>query len=115
MYIVPVETMRCPVLLGRWMRYTDRSYRALRHHSTTRALGELTLSHLNNEDPSGATAYARNPDAPETSYHLICDGLSRGTEKQLVPVNLVRHDGSPALTGRYNLLHRRRGTFRPIR
>ena len=103
MYIVPDATMRCPVLLGRdsWMRFTDRSYRALRQHPTTRALGELTLLHITNEHPSGATAYTRHPDTPETSYHLVYDGdgLSLGPEPQLVPVNLVRSDGSPALTG----------------
>jgi len=84
MYIVPDETMRCPVLLGRdsWIRFTDRSYCALRHHPTRHTLGEFTLSHLSNDHPSGATAYARNPDAPETSYHLVYDDddLSLGPE-----------------------------------
>ena len=102
MYIVPNETMRCPLLLGRdsWMRFPFRSYQTLPPHPDGRTFGELTLSPC--DDTLGsAAAYIRNREAPDNAYHLVYDGLgvSLTDSPQLIPVNLVRPDGSPALTG----------------
>ena len=102
MYIVPNETMRCPLLLGRdsWMRFSSRSYQTLPPHPDGRTFGELTLSPC--EDNLGsAAAYIRNREASDNAYHLVYDGLgvSLTDSPQLIPVNLVRLDGSPALTG----------------
>ena len=46
MYIVPNETMRCPLLLGRdgWMLHHSRSYQTLSPQPDGRIFGELTLS-----------------------------------------------------------------------
>ena len=46
MYIVPNETMRCPLLLDRdsWMRFHSRSYQTLTPQQDGRVFGELTLS-----------------------------------------------------------------------
>ena len=104
MYIVPNETMRCPLLLGRdsWMRFPSRSDQTLPPHPDGRTFGELTLSPC--EDNLGsAAAYIRNREASDNAYHLVYDGLgvSLTDSSQLVPVNLVHLDGSPALTGHY--------------
>ena len=43
----------------------------------------------------------RNCDDLEVTYHLTYEGkgMSLDDTPQLIPVNLVRCDGSPALTG----------------
>ena len=104
MYIVPNETMRCPLLLGRdsWVRFTSRSYQTLPPHPDGRTFGELTLSPC--EDNLGSAAdYIRNREASDNTYHLVYEGLdvSLTDSPQLIPVNLVHLDGSPALTGHY--------------
>ena len=47
-YIVPNETMGCPLLLGRdsWMRFHSRSYQTLAPTHDGRIFGELTISHI---------------------------------------------------------------------
>ena len=104
MYIVPNKTMRCPLLLGRdsWMRFHSRSYETLPPHPDGRTFGELTLSPCG-DNLGSAAAYIRNHEAPVNAYHLVYDGLgvSLTESPQLIPVNLVRLDGSPALTGHY--------------
>ena len=104
MYIVPNETMRCPLLLGRdsWMRFHSRSYQTLPPHPDGRTFGELSLSPCG-DNLGSAAAYIRNHEAPATAYHLVYDGLgvSLTESPQLIPVNLVRLDGPPALTGHY--------------
>ena len=104
MYIVPNETMRCPLLLGRdsWMRFPSRSYQTLPPHPDGRTFGELTLSPCD-DNLGSAAAYIRNHEASANAYHLVYDGLgvSLTDSPQLIPVNLVRLDGSPALTGHY--------------
>ena len=104
MYIVPSETMRCPLLLGRdsWMRFHSRSYQTLSPQSDGRIFGELTLS-LCDQNLGSAAAYIHNREAFDAAYHLVCDGLgvSLTDSPQLIPVNLVRLNGSPALTGHY--------------
>ena len=105
MYLVPNATMRCPILLGRdsWMRFRSRSYRTLPHTSDGRVFGELTLAHINDDSDSGASAYIRNRDDLEVAYHLTYEGddMSLDETPHLLPVNLVRCDGSSALTGHY--------------
>ena len=101
MYIVPNETMRCPLLRGRdsWMRFPSRSYQTLPPHPDGRTFGELSLSPC--EDNLGsASAYIRKREASDNTYHLVYDGLgvSLTDSPQLIPVNLVRLDGSPTLT-----------------
>ena len=104
MYIVPTETMRCTFLLGRdsWMGFPSRSYQTLPPHPNGRTFGKLTLSPCD-DNLGSAAAYIRNREAPDNAYHLVYDGLgaSLTDSPQLIPVNLVRLDGSPALTGHY--------------
>ena len=104
MCIVSNETMRCPLLLGRdsWTRFHSRSYQTLPPHPDGRTFGELTLSPCD-DNLGSAAAYIRNHEAPANAYHLVYDGLgaSLTDSPQLIPVNLVRLDGSPALTGHY--------------
>ena len=55
---------------------------------------------------TGALAYAIDPMAADDGFHLLDDGSVEVTlsgEPQLVEVNLVRSNGSPALTGHYLL------------
>ena len=58
MYIVPNETMRCPLLLGRdsWMRFHSHSYQTLSAQPDGRIFGELTLS-LCDDNLGSAAAY----------------------------------------------------------
>ena len=75
MYIVPNETMRCPLLLGRdsWMRFHSRYHQTLPPQPDGRLFGELTLS-LCDDNLGSAAAYIRNSEASDTDYHLIYDG-----------------------------------------
>ena len=104
MYTVPNETMRCPLLPGcdSWMRFHSRSYQTLSPQSDGRIFGELTLS-LCDDNLGSAAAYIRNRETSNAAYYLVYDGLgvSLTDSPQLIPVNLVRLDGSPALTGHY--------------
>ena len=104
MYIVPNETMRCPLLLGRdsWMRFHSRSYQTLSPQPDSRIFGELTLS-LCDDNLVSAAAYIHDRESSDAVYHLVYDGLgvSLTDSPKLIPVNLVRLDGSPALTGHY--------------
>jgi len=85
------------------MRFHSRSYQTLPSTSDGRVLGELPLAHICDKNPGGASAYIRKCDTPDVAYHLIDkgEGVSLETTPQLIPVNLVRLDGSPALTGHY--------------
>ena len=101
--------MRCPLLLGRdsWMRFHTRSYQTLSPQPDGRVFGELTLS-LCDDNLGSAAAYIRNHEISDAAYHLVYDGLgvSLADSPQLTQVNLVRLDGSLALTVHYmvNLL-----------
>ena len=96
--------MQHAALLGRnsWMRFNTRSYRALPHHPhDNRALGELTMSH---HAKTGVSAYAIDPTAMDGGFHLLYDGavgVTLSDEPQLLEANLVRSNGSPALTEQY--------------
>ena len=76
MYLVPDETMRCPILFGRdsWMRFHSRSYQTLPPTPDGRVLGELTLAHICDNSGGGASAYIRYCDDLEVAYHLIYKG-----------------------------------------
>ena len=104
MYIVLNENMQCPLLLGRdsWMRFHPRSYQTLSPQPDGRIFGELTLL-LCDDNLGSAAAYIRDLESSDAVYHLVYDGLgvSLTDSPQLIPVNLVRLDGSPALTGHY--------------
>ena len=104
-YIVPNETMRCPLLRGRdsWMRFHSRSYQTLAPTPDGRLFGELTLSHTFGDACNSAAAYVHSREVTDTAYPLIYDGpgVSLNITPQLVPVHLIRLDGSPALTGHY--------------
>ena len=96
--------MQHAILLGRdsWMRCNTRSYRALppRPHDN-RVFGELTLSH---HATTVVSAYAIEPTATDGGVHLLyygAVGVTLSDEPQLLEVNLVRSNGSPALTGQY--------------
>ena len=97
--VVSPSVMQHAVLLDRdsWMRYTTRSYRALppRPHDSW-VLGELTLSH---RSKTGVSAYAIDPIAEVGGFHLLYEGtvgVTLSDEPQLIEVNLVRSNGSPA-------------------
>ena len=84
------------------MRFNTNSYRALppRPHDN-RVFGELTLSH---HATTGVSAYVIDPTATDGGFHLLYDGtvgVALSDEPQLLEVNLVRSNGSPALTGQY--------------
>ena len=83
------------------MRFHSRSYQTLTPTPDGRLSGELTLSHTFGDAYNGAAAYVHSHGAPDTAYHLVYDGpgVSLNTTPQLVPVYLIRLDGSPALTG----------------
>ena len=69
------------------------------HPHGSRAFGELTLSH---HAMTGVSAYAIDPTATDGGSHLLYDGtvgVTLSNEPQLLEVNLVRSNGSPALTG----------------
>ena len=86
------------------MRFHSRSYQTLPSHPDGRTFGELTLSPCG-DNLGSAAAYIRNHEAPANAYHLVYDGLgvSLTESPQLIPVDLVRLDGSPALTGHYRV------------
>ena len=96
--------MQHAVLLGRdsWMRFNTRAYRALPPRPyDNRVFGELTLSH---HAKAGVSAYAIDPNAEGGAFHLLYGGtvvVTLSDEPQLLEVNLVRSNGSPALTGHY--------------
>ena len=90
MYIVPNETMRCLLLLGRdsWMCFPSRFYQTLPPHPDGRTFGELTLSPCD-DNLGSAAAYIRNREASDNAYHLVYYGLgvSFTDSPQLIPVN----------------------------
>ena len=120
MYIVPNETMRCPLLLGRdsWMRFHSHSYQTLSPQPDGRIFGELTLS-IGDDNLGSAAGYIRDRASSDAVYHLVYDGLgvSLTDSPHLIPVDLVRRDGSPALTGHYmvDLPPQQLGPFGTIR
>ena len=103
--VVPPSVMQHAVLLGRdsWMRFNIRSYRALPPRPRdSRVFGELTLSH---HATTGVSAHAIDPIAEDGGFHLLYEGtvgVTLSDEPQLLEVNLVRSNGSPALTGHYS-------------
>ena len=76
---------------------------ACAHKYDGRIFGELTLSHTFVNAHNSAAAYIHSCEAPDAANHLVYDGpgMSPTTAPQLVPVNMIRLDGSPALTGHY--------------
>ena len=85
------------------MRFHSRSYRTLAPVSDDRVFGELTLSHIFDDDYTSATAYIRSCETTNVVHQLRYDGpgMSLTSSPQLVPVNLTRLNGCPALTGHY--------------
>ena len=85
------------------MRFHSRSYQTLAPTNDGRIFGELTLSHTFDNAHNSAVAYIHSCEAPDAAHHLVYDGpgMSLTNARQLVPVNLVRLDGSSALTGHY--------------
>ena len=85
------------------MRFHSRSYRTLAHTPDGRLFGELTLPHTFDDDYNSAAAYTHSCEAPDAAYHLVYDdpSVALNSAPQLVPVYLIRLDGSLALTGHY--------------
>ena len=83
------------------MRFYSRSYQTLAPQPDGHIFGELTLLHIHDDAHNSATAYVCNCEASDIAYHLVYDGqgVSLGRAPQFVPVNLIRLDGSLALTG----------------
>ena len=102
--MLPPSVMQHAVLLGRdsWMRFNSRSYPSLPPRpSDQRVFGELNLVH---HTPTDMSVYAIDPAASGGGFHLRYEGAAGATlsdDPQLLAVNLVRSDGSPALTGHY--------------
>ena len=102
--VVPTPVMQHAVLLGResWVRFNTRPYRALAPRPLdNRVLGELALSH---HATTGVAAYAVDLAATNGGSHLLYDGttgVALSDKPQLLAVNLVRSNGSPAFTGHY--------------
>lgn len=96
--------MRHVFLLGHdsGMRFIDRAYRTLpSRRSADRVPVELTLGH---HTGSGATAFVYDVSETFDNYQLRYVGqwpIQLHQEHQLVQVELVRSDGSPALVGSY--------------
>ena len=89
-----------------WPRQLDALSHAFLPDAPTqdvRILVELTLSHTFFNAHNSAAAYIYSCETLDAAHHLIYDGkgMTLTTTPQLVPVNLVRLDGSPALTGHY--------------
>ena len=84
------------------MRFHSRFYQTLPPQPDCRIFGELTLSPCGDNFTSAA-AYIRNCETLDAAYHLVYNGpgVALTDSPQLIPVNLVRLDGSPALTGHY--------------
>ena len=105
-YIVPNETMRWSLLLSRnsWMRFHSRFYQTLAPEPDGLLFGELMLLRIYDDARNSTAAYIRNNcEVRDVAYHLIYDGpgVPFNSATQLVPMNLIRRDGSPALTGQY--------------
>ena len=116
--------MQHAVLLGHdsWMRFNNGSYCCLPPRpSDHRIFGELDLSH---HVPAGARTYAINPVVSGGGSHFRYDGavgVTLSDEPHLLAVNLVRTNGSQALTGHYIVdmlpqsdLPQRRNTLSPL-
>ena len=86
------------------MRFSTRSYRALPPRPLdNEVLGGLTLSR---HATKGVAAYAVDPAATNGAFHLLYDSttsVALSDEPQLLAVNLVRSNGSPALTEHYSV------------
>ena len=82
------------------MGFHNRSNRSLPPRPSDHEIfGELELSH---HPSAGVRAYAINPVASGGGFHLRYDGtvgVTLSDELQLLAVNLVRSNGSEALTG----------------
>ena len=93
------------ILLDRdiWMRFHSSFYQTLTSTPDGRVLGEVTVSHIYDKSPGGASAYIFKCGTPDVAYDLIYkgEGVSLDTTLQLITVNLIRLDNSPALTGHY--------------
>ena len=102
--------MQHDVLLGRdsWMGFNDRSYRSLAPlPEYNRVLGELTLSL---SGLHGATGFVPDSSTHPESFHLLYAGdvgITLSRDHRLIDVDLVGHNGAPALAGCYlvDILH----------
>ena len=102
--MVPPLVIQHEVLLGRdsLMCFNKCSCHSLTPRPCDhRIFGELELSH---HAPADVPAYAKDPFASGGGFHLRYDGavgVTLSDEPQLLAVNLVRSNGSQALTGHY--------------
>ena len=95
--------MHHPVLLQRdsWMRFEQHTYTALPRQPSRPVFGELSqTTHYTN----GLPTFIHDNRPTIDVLHLEFDGdhaISLSSTPSLVPVNLVRSSGVPALTGQY--------------
>ena len=93
--------MQHPVLLGSdsWVRFGKRTYTILPREPSQWIFGELSLSVPRTKAPPTFTSDNR---PPTDTFHLEYAGvhaISLTSTPTLIPVNLVRPSGVPALTG----------------
>ena len=83
-------------------RNSSRSYCSLPPRpSNQRVFGELELVH---HAPTGMSVYAIDSAASGGGFHLRYEGAAGAAlsdDPQMLAVNMLRSDGSPALTGHY--------------
>ena len=101
--IVPAGTMQHPVLLGRdgWMRLTQRTHTILPRQPSQPIFDDHPLSVPRTK---GLSTFISDHRPTADTSHLKFAGvyeISLSSTLFLVPVNLVRPSGIPALTGHY--------------
>lgn len=85
------------------MRFHSHSYQTLPSTLDGPVFCELTLSNACDNNTVDAAAYIRNCDAPDLAYSVVSEGkgVSIDNTPQIVTVNFVYLDSSPAFTGHY--------------
>ena len=99
--IVPAGTMQHPFLRHSWMRFAQRTYTILPRQPSQPIFGELSISVSRSE---GLTTFISNRRPTTDTIYLEFAGvhaISLSSAPSLVPVNLVRSSGAPALTGHF--------------
>ena len=95
--------MQHPALLGRdsWMRFERHTYTTLPRQPSQLTFGNLSLT---SHSTDGLSTFIPDNRSTTDVFHLEFTGvnaISLSSTPSLVPVNLMRPSGFPALTGHY--------------